>query len=125
MADETLTIVGHAQAAEEACQSLFLRPDAPPVRRLPAPLLAVKDQWPGRTDQPAEVTLELPYDFDISRELPAGHVMALTLTVVRVTVLHQGKRVGYALRTNPEGLGSILAWERAWAVYNRKIRQAH
>lgn len=126
MGDMTVTVEGLRVVAERACRMVFPE-DASrgPVRPAPERLLPLLDQWPGPPDQAIQIALELPWDFSIERDMGPGRRNALVLSCCRITVLHQGQVVGYALRTDAAGLAALDVWERQMAVYQRKLRQAH
>ena len=125
--DMTVTVNGTRHLAERACRMVFGE-DAGvgPVCPAPKPLLWALDNWPkDKTDQAIDLALELPIDFDIEKELGKGERKAIVIRACRVTVLHRGAKVGYAIRTNQLGLNAIAAWREANEVYMRKIRGAH
>ena len=123
----TVTVIGSHQLAEQACRMVFgENAVAGPVRPAPRPLLELLAAWPGRDDAVHDLALELPPDlFDIEKPLEIGKVKSVVLRVCRVTVLHQGRKVGYAIRTDELGLNGIAVWESRWQAYTSRLRQAH
>lgn len=114
-------------AAEEACRMVFgPTPSQPPVLPLPRPLRGLLADWPGHPAEPLDVALQLPpTSFEIDRYREGKTLLNLQLRCCRVTILCDGKRVGYALRTDDLGLDAIRVWHEAEAIYQRTIRQAH
>jgi hypothetical protein len=49
----------------------------------------------------------------------------VTIRACRLTVLRNGKKVGYALRTNEAGLNGIELWGELWRAWHTRLRQAH
>lgn len=127
MADMWVSIRGTRQLAERACRMVFGEDaDAGPKCPAPKPLLAALKNWPkDRTEEAVQIGLELPMDFDVGKEMGKGERKAVTLMANRITVLHQGRKVGYAIRTNQIGLNAIRVWQETWEAHLRKIRQAH
>lgn len=127
MADMTVDVGGSLLDAEIACRMVF-GDDAGrgPVCATPKPLLALLADWPrDKTDQVVQIALDTPVDFDINAEMGRNQARAFVLNCCRVTVLHAGHTVGYALRTDTLGLNAIAAWKSTWEAHIRKIRQAH
>jgi len=118
--------IANPAAAELACRQVFGENMVlGPVRLAPPVLLRIKESWPGRTDEAQTFSLELPWDFDISRSLGKGERKSVVLVLNLVDVLCGGKKIGTALRTNALGFNAISTYEESWASYHRKIRQAH
>lgn len=117
-ADMTVTILGPRSVAEAACISIFGEDaQAGPVRRAPATLLQLRENWPGRTDEACDLALNLPIDFDISHDMPADTTKAVVVRMCLVTVIHDGKPIGRALRTNELGFNAISFWEEQWIAH--------
>jgi hypothetical protein len=128
MADMTVTINGTLRLAQHACRGVFGEDASKgPVLPTPEPLLEVVGQWPaGKSDEALRLALHLPVDFDPAKvSLGRNHVMAVELVACRVTVLHLGKVVGHALRTDDAGLNAISLWFEMWEAWKRRLRQAH
>lgn len=124
--DMTVNVIGTNHLAERACRMVFGEDaDLGPVRPAPEPLRAMLADWPGRTDQAHQVALELPITFDIGKDMGKNQAKAVVLVVCRVTVLHQGRKVGYAIRTDQAGLNAIALWETSWEQFKSRLRQAH
>jgi hypothetical protein len=125
--DMWVSVSGTQQLAERACRMVFGEDtDAGPVMATPAPLLKVLADWPKeKSDQAMDVALELPVDFDIEHEMGKGEQKAVVLRANRITVLRDGKKVGYALRTNEAGLNAIRLWGELWTAFYRRMRNAH
>lgn len=112
--------------AETVCRMVFGEdPAHGPQVSAPEELLAVLKDWPGPTDQPITVALQLPQRFDIERDMGKGQVKAVTLVLNRITVLHRGETVGYGLRADQAGINAIDLHARAWAAFKARLRQAH
>lgn len=124
--DMIVAVNGTAQLAERACRMVFGE-DAGrgPVRPAPETLLALLKDWPGRTDEPLRVALELPFTFDIEKDMRRNGQQAVVLVVNRITILHEGRAVGYALRTDALGLAALALYDETWAHFYRRVRQAH
>lgn len=118
-ADMTVTFLGPLSAAEEALVSIFGEDaDKGPVRRAPKYMLDLIKHWPGRTDEACDIALNLPPElFDIERATLAQTTSALVVTCCLVTVIHEGKAIGRALRTNAFGLNAIAMWEEKWIAH--------
>lgn len=128
MADQTVTVTGTEHLAERACRMVFGDDaDQGPVLPAPEPLLRLKEDWPaGRSDEAIDVALELPpTQFDLERERGKGEVLGVQLRVCRLTVLREGRKVGYAIRTNAAGLEACRLYDKAWTDFRRRMRQAH
>lgn len=127
MNDMTITVRGTRELAERACRAVFGEiTEIGPAREIaPMPLLKMLKDWPAPADGVHTVALDLPVDFDIERDMGKNNVKAVVLRVHRVTILHQGKVVGYALRTDEPGLAAIDLWERMWSAFNLKLARAH
>jgi hypothetical protein len=122
--EESITVNGPLTAAEEACRMVFgPTPNTPPVLPLPPPLRNLVDNWPANPSEASDVALELPpTSFEIER---AGKKMLnVTFRCCRVTIVHEGKKVGYALRTDALGLDAIRVWFDAQKTAAR-IRKLH
>lgn len=112
--DMTVTVNGSLALAEAACRQTFGEAaDLGPVTFTPPPLMKLLADWPlAMRDQPIEILLHLP---PAAHQAEAGpdQLAAIRMTCCRVTVLHAGRTVGYALRTDEPGLNAIAAW---WAA---------
>lgn len=117
--DMTVTVNGPLRLAEEATRAVFgENADLGPVMPLaPLPLLLLKDKWPAPGDSPCTVALNLPGQED----LETGRAVSVALDVNRVTILHEGKAVGYAIRTNDLGLDAIRAYNSAAELHRRRM----
>lgn len=126
-AEMTVSVHGTQQLAEKACRMVFgENADAGPVRATPAPLLKALAEWPkDKADQAIDVALELPVDFDIEHDMGHDRRKAVVIRANRITVLRNGRKVGYALRTNEAGLNGIRLWDELWTAFYRRIRNAH
>lgn len=122
MTDMTVTVVGLRSLAENACRWVF-GDDANqgPLRAAPAPLLSLLGDWPAASDAILRVGLQLPIAFDIEHDMARDNVKSAVLVVNRVLVLHEGAKVGYALRTNQAGLNAIDLWTAEWARFHGKL----
>lgn len=122
MPDMTVTVNGTTQLAERACRMIFgENADLGPVRPAPAVLLAVKDDWPGRADEPLRIALDMPLRFDIERDMGRHEAKAVVLTVNRITVLCQGRKVGYAIRTDQAGLNALDLYDATWRAFRQRM----
>lgn len=118
--DMTVTVNGPLALAEEATRMVFgVDANRGPVMPAPLPLLELKDQWPGHPDEPADISLQMPPN--PLAEQAKNTQMGLVLRCNRITILHNGKAVGFAIRTDDLGINAIVAWKRAWAIH-RQIR---
>jgi hypothetical protein len=127
MSGDMWVSVADPALAERACRMVFGEDETKgPVIATPAPLLKALADWPKeKSDQVVQLGLELPTDFDLEREMGKAEVKAVALRCCRVTVLHAGKVVGYALRTDKLGINAIRMWERMWLAHLRRLRNAH
>lgn len=126
MADMTVTVNGLERLAHDACRMVFGEDaEAGPQRPAPEPLLKLLADWPAASDAVIRVGLELPINFDISHEMSKDNVKSVVLVLHRVTVLHGGKKIGYALRTDGPGLSAIDFWATSWGRWKAQLRQAH
>lgn len=119
MADMTVNVQHpDPRLAEEACAGVFGEDaNLGPVMPAPPPLLALAKAWPRRPDEAYNIALHLPVRLDLERDVPA--TSAVVLAVNRVTILHLGKKFGYAIRTNAAGLDAIRLWQDSWRAHHR------
>jgi len=122
-----ITLLGTTiRDAERACRMVFGEDaNQGPLIAAPDALLAFKDAWPGHKDEVLTLSLELPMDFDIEHFMAKDNRKAVVLRCHRLTILHQGKAVGFALRTDALGINALELHRDTWAQYNNRVRQAH
>lgn len=123
MAAMFVHVLGDIARAEAACRMVFGEDaDAGPLVASPKPLLDLLAQWPGHADEVLTVALHLPrimFRPEVSSSERTRS--AVELRLCKLDVLHEGRKIGEALRTDALGINAIELYERALA----SMRQAH
>ena len=118
----TVTVNGLRGVAEHACRMVFGEDaNLGPQRAAPEPRLKLLADWPAPPEAVGRVGLELPIDFDIGHEMMRNGRKSVVLQVNRITVMHGGQAVGYALRTDALGLNAIDQWTSSWKRFKAAI----